>query len=269
MRKFNKWETGLVLDEMVWSYSRINSYHTCKRMFYLTYITSVDRRNNFFGQYGSFVHEILEMYGKDKLKLEDIVSYYEDNFDKYITEKAPPNKYVDLRDSYYKKGKKYLDKFDGFANEVVAIEKELKFIIELSNRKITFTGFIDKIEKCEGEFEIIDYKSKSDFVSEEEYKHYLIQLYLYSIGVKICYDKYPSKLTFDMFKIDKVIEHDFVLEEMESAKKWVEDTLNDIYIDETFEKKSNKTYDDFFCKYICGVGNAKCGTYDKIFEVMN
>ena len=54
---------------MTWSYSSVNSFATCPHMFKLTYIDSVNRKNNFFSEYGLFSHKILENYFKDKLDI--------------------------------------------------------------------------------------------------------------------------------------------------------------------------------------------------------
>ncbi len=327
MNIINKEEKTKLLDNMEWSYSRVNSYITCPRMFYVTYIIgsiakknivseydtednkwiidfivhSKDKnnskdpitkdlikdisekygdwvvdyiisssKNNFFSQYGTFIHNIMEMYGKNKIEIEDIVHYYEAKYYSEITEKAPYNRYKDLNKDYFDKGLNYLEKFKGFENEVIGVEKLVKFPLELSNRTISFQGYIDKVEVDKnGEIEIIDYKSKSDFKDDEEYMHYLYQLYLYSIPLFLEYKKYPKRLTFDMFKINKKPVHEFSETELKKSIDWVDDTLNQIYDDDFFMRKvdlenlkkvkSVKTIEkDFFCSNLCSVGVKAC-----------
>lgn len=242
-----------ILDEMVWSFSRLNSFHTCKRMFYKRYILEDDAEGNFFAQFGSFVHKILEMYSKNEIELFDIKKYYEDNFDLYITEEAPPNNYVDLREQYYKKGLKYLENFEGFSDDAVGTEQEIKLDIELSDMTIKFIGYIDRLSKDkDGNFKILDHKSKSAFKNDEELKEYLRQLYLYSLFVKQKYNEYPKILEFNMFKENETVTCEFDENALKEALEWVENTIHDIYEEEDFNTKCENPYNDFFCRYICG-----------------
>ena len=242
-----------VLDDMVWSFSRLNAFHTCKRMFYKTYILGDETEDNFFAQYGSFVHGILEKYSKGELELFDLVDYYKKNFDEYITEEAPPNNYVDLHDQYYKKGLRYLENFQGFQDEAIGTEQKIDIELELSNMTIKFIGYIDRLSKTEdGEYKILDHKSKSAFKSDKELKEYLRQLYLYSLYVKKVYEKYPKILEFNMFKENDTVTCEFSENDLEESLKWVEDTINSIYEEEDFLPKSEDPYNDFFCRYICG-----------------
>lgn len=242
-----------VLDEMVWSFSRLNSFHTCKRMFYKRYVLENESENNFFAQYGSFVHKILEMYSKGEIELYNMIQYYKDNFDVFITEDAPPNNYVDLREQYYKKGLKYLENFNGFDDEPIGTEQEIKLDIELSDMTIKFIGYIDRLSKdADGNIKILDHKSKSAFKNDKELKEYLRQLYLYSLYVKQEYDKYPKTLEFNMFKENDIVTCDFDYDALQESIQWVEDTIHDIYNEEEFPTKTDNPGNDFFCKYICG-----------------
>lgn len=242
-----------ILDEMVWSFSRLNSFHTCKRMFYKRYVLEDESENNFFAQYGSFVHHILEMYSKKEIELFDIIPYYKENFDSFISEEAPPNNYVDLREQYFNKGLRYFESFDGFDDTAIGVEQEINLDIELSDMTIKFIGYIDRLSKDEnGNLKVLDHKSKSAFKNDKELKEYLRQLYLYSIFVKQQYDKYPTKLEFNMFKENDVVTCDFNKDELEESIQWVEDTIHAIYDEEDFLPKSENPYNDFFCRYICG-----------------
>jgi hypothetical protein len=58
-----------------------------------------------FAQYGLFMHKILEKYYKDELMVFELSQYYQDNFSNNVTERFAPNKYINLHDSYYEKGK--------------------------------------------------------------------------------------------------------------------------------------------------------------------
>ncbi|MGN1156970.1 MAG: PD-(D/E)XK nuclease family protein, partial [Agathobacter sp.] len=57
-----------IIDDMVWSYSRITSYETCPYRFFLTYILKLEKKRLFFSDYGSFIHSIIEKYLNGELK---------------------------------------------------------------------------------------------------------------------------------------------------------------------------------------------------------
>lgn len=251
-----------VLDDMVWSFSRIGSFNTCKLKFYKKYILGEQDENNFFTEYGSFIHSILEKYSKGELELFDLVGYYKDNYDMEVCLPAPPNKYVDLRESYYKKGLKYFENFEGFGDETVGTEQEIKLDLDLKDRKIKFIGYIDRLSKDEdGEFKILDHKSKAGFKTDEELKEYLRQLYLYSIYVKNTYGKYPKTLQFNMFREGEQVVHSFDLKELEETLEWVRNTINNIYSETEFAPKTKEPENDFFCKYLCGF-KGNCQKFD-------
>lgn len=240
-------------------------------MFYLTYILRQSRKDNFFGQYGTFAHGILEKYKKGDLELFELYDYCLSNFDEFITTTAPPNKFVDLYSDYKQKLLNYFYDFKDIEGKVEGVEKSVEFDLDLGDRVIKFVGFIDLLIKdVEDELEIWDYKSKSAF-KKNEHDEYLRQLYLYSIDVFNHYGKYPKELNFEMFKIGETVRHKFDINRLNEAKQWVSNTLNEIYKDDKFEtkidiendimkqkskrtgkpfKKKNKE-DDFFCKYIC------------------
>ena len=130
---------------MVWSFSRLSSFNTCKMMWYLTYIRNCERRENFFSQYGTFSHEIFEKYNKGELELFDIPDFICYNYDKSITIQAPPNNYVDLGEKYRYRLMEYFSNFNGWKDKTVGTEKEVEFTLNLYNKDRKFTGFIDRL----------------------------------------------------------------------------------------------------------------------------
>ena len=112
MIKINKEEFNQILSYMKWSYSRLNSYHTCKWMFYVTYILKQKGENNAFAEWGTFLHSIMEKYDKNELSEWELVDYYANNYSENVTLDFPPNKWVSLSDSYYQSGLEYLSNFE-------------------------------------------------------------------------------------------------------------------------------------------------------------
>lgn len=249
---------------MVWSFSRVDSYHNCPKMFYLTYLEDdIPKVNNAFAQWGSFGHLLLEKYYKGKLELFELSDEYESKYKSKITIPFPNNKFSDLSISYWLAGKKYFDNFedDFSAYEVVGVEKKIKIKI----KQYDFIGYIDLILRDENGFYICDHKSKSKFKSKAEFEHYLYQLYIYSKYIYDTYGEYPKGLIFNMFRVGDIVKVDFQKADYDKAINWAITTIERIYNDNKFKdkiaidyaKKKKKLKDfkhnDYFCNEICSV----------------
>lgn len=247
---------------MTWSFSRLNSFYNCPYEWYLHYIDCNNSESGFFGEYGSFIHKILEKYEKGELSLFDLNQYYEDNFHNEIPHDAPPNKYVDIKQSYYDKGYEYLSNIDLDldAYNILGVEKKVEF--EILDKP--FIGFIDLLlqDKNTGEITILDHKSasikilKSGKISKSDQDHFLEfkhQLYLYSIPIIKEYGS-VSKLKWNMFKDQKWIEISWDKFEYDDAIQWAENTIK--LIEDEKEWRCKQDY--YYCNYLCGQRNNAC-----------
>lgn len=256
-------EDRFIIDTMVWSFSRLSSYHQCPYGFYLKYVECNSGEPNFFAQYGSFMHKILEMYEKEELSLFEISSYYEEHFLESVTCDAPPNKYIDVKQTYYDKGLEYLNDIDLMLDryEILGIEKEVKFIIG----GYEMVGYIDLLLKDRetGEITVLDHKSasikfkKNGQVSKKDEGHILNfkrQLYLYSKAVIEEYGIQPKYLSWNLFKEQKWLTVEFNEGEYQEAIKWAEDTVNMIENDTTWFPNPSR----YFCWNICDMRNCAC-----------
>lgn len=255
-------EERFIIDTMSWSFSRLNSFYNCPYEWYLHYVKCVPNKSNFFAEYGSFIHKILEMYEKDELSIFEISQYYEDNFNAEVPSDAPPNKYVDIRQSYYDKGLDYLNNIDLLLDnyEVLGIEKEVKFQIA----DYEMIGYIDLLlkEKETGKIIILDHKSaslkfkKNGEISKTDEKHFLEfkrQLYLYSMAVIEEYG-HVDFLEWNLFKDRKSIRINWVEEEYVEAVQWAIDTIKLIEREMTWFPNP----DFYYCHYLCGQRDNAC-----------
>lgn len=255
-------ELDFLLGTMQWSFSRLNSYYNCSYEWKLHYLECNKSENGFFGEYGSLIHKILEKYEKGELSLLELNEYYEEHFDEDVPHDAPPNKFVNIRQSYYDKGIDYLDNInlDLEKYEVLGVEKKVEFKINDKD----FIGYIDLLvkDKETGEIIIIDHKSasikilKNGKISKSDQQHFLDfkrQLYLYSIPVIKEYGS-VSKLKWNMFKDQKWIEVPWIQEEYDEAIQWAKDTLE--LIENEKEWRPNPDY--YYCHYLCGQRNHAC-----------
>ncbi len=252
---------------MVWSYSRVKSYETCPKAFFLQYIEKLPTENNAFGQWGSYIHKILEMLYKNELSIFELSDYYITHYRDEITCRFPPNKYKDLNKSYYQSGVEYLDEYDGLSERYDVLGVEEKVNLDIGGYR--FVGIIDLIlqEKDTGNIIIRDHKSKSKFKDDAEKDEYLIQLYLYARHIKEKYGKFPTKLQFNMFRAGELVEEIFNEDAYNAAADWFITTIQKIYKDAEYKDKifleykakgkllKEYKYPDFFCEFLCGVRN--------------
>ena len=250
-------EYGFIIDQMTWSFSRLNSFYNCKYEWKLNYIDCEESRDNAFSQFGTLVHEGNEKFEKGELDIFSVVDWYEENFDEYVTERFPYNVYKDLRESYYQAGLEYFENIDLMLDvcQVLGIEKKVKFDID----GVPFIGYIDLLlrDKESGEITILDHKSaslkflKNGKISKTDEAHFLEfkrQLYLYSKAVKEKYGR-VDKLQWNMFRDRRQIVIPWDENEYEEAISWAKDTVEAIKAEENWEQNYNK----FYCDYMCGM----------------
>lgn len=237
-----------IIDDMVWSFSRLNSFYNCKKGWYYSYILKRADQENFFSQYGTFAHSVFEKYNNGELEIFELADYYKDNYYNNVVEPAPPNKYVDLNESYFNKGYEYFSTFDdNDSEEIIGAEIKFDFNIEVLGKDRKFLGFIDKISKDKDGYIVTDYKSKGRFKSKEELHDYTRQLYIYAIAIKKMFGEYPHTLIFNQFKehTQEVIK--FNEADLQETIDWIKKTIELIYDEKDFLASPN----DFFCAYLC------------------
>ena len=245
----NKEELLMQINNMTWSYSRINAFNTCPYMWYLTYIRNFKGEGNAYSSTGTFSHSILERYAKGKLYIWDLLDEFVNNYDKEVPYKFPPNKYVDLGEKNYNSGVEYFTNFEGFDEIGEIIDAEIKVTTDLEDWdvKYQFTGFIDLLLKKDDEYIVLDHKSKGKFKSKKEQSEYARQLYVYAKYVKEKYGKFPKTLIFNMFNAGELIKIPFNKTDYEEAINWCVDTINKIKEEIKFDKNVN----NFFCDNLC------------------
>lgn len=255
-------ELNFVLDTMTWSFSRLNSFHTCKREWYEMYVMGQRGENGFFGEFGGCCHKVLEEYAKGNISIFDISQEYENLFSQMVEHDAPPNKYVDIKQSYFDKGLDYFDNIDlDLENyEVLGVEKEVRFKIGDKD----FVGYIDLLlkEKATGKIIILDHKSasikflKNGQVSKSDREHvreFIRQLCLYAKPIIEEYG-HVDELWWNLFKDRNWYKIPFTQEDYDEAIKWAEDTIKLI----ENEKEFLCNPDQYYCWNLCSQRNNAC-----------
>lgn len=233
---------------MTFSFSRLNSFSTgCKYCWFENYANKrKDSVQNAFAEYGLLMHEILEKLDKGEIMLWDTLEMFENGF--INVSSFPPNKWVNLRETYYKQAIDYFKNYKiNDEYEVISVEENVN--VEINGHQ--FTGYIDKLmrDKTDGKLIVLDHKSKAKFNSKREQKEYARQLYLYSYAVKEKYGEYPKMLIFNMFRKGMEVPIFFKEEDMKEAIEWMDKTIEEIGECEAFPVTKDKFFRDELCNF--------------------
>lgn len=238
-----------LIDGMKWSYSRIECFSDCRYRWFLKYIKKEEEEEQFYSSYGSFIHRLLESYFKGNISAQDAKTLFLIGFKDNVSQDIPSESIVD---KYVKKACEYFDNLKGIDINIVAVEKKIDFNIG-GNR---FVGVIDLLGEKDGEYYIVDHKSrdlkqrshrKKPTVKDLELDDMLKQLYIYAEAVKQEFGKYPKYLCFNCFKNGEFIKEEFDIEKCKQALKWAEDAIERIKNVEEFYP----SVEFFSCRYIC------------------
>lgn len=244
---------SFLIDQMVWSYSRLQSFQKCPHGFYVHYILEEDEDSTFLASFGSFVHEILELVLTGFLDRKDAAAYFIENFRDRVPE-SPPSK--EVFSSYYKGAYNFLSSIPKFDGEIVGVEKELFFFI----RGYKFHGFADLVTRTDSGLIIYDHKArnlkpfsgrKKPTKTDIELSEYYRQLYLYAEALHQLYGEYPAKLVFNCYRSQTMISQDFDPAALEEANDWAENLIGQIRACTSW----NPDIDYFKCRNLCGLGD--------------
>lgn len=245
-----------LIEDMTWSYSRIKCFEDCPYRFYLKHISGCKEVPQFYASYGSFMHKLIEEFYRGNLTKEEMLTKFLFDFQTEVQGERPKESTVS---KYIQCGVEYLRGFSPFPYTMVDVEKKVTF--EIGGKK--FIGFIDYLGEKDGEYYIVDNKSRElkprskrakPTVKDQELDEMLKQLYLYSAAVKQEYGKFPKALCFNCFKNGVFIEEPFSEKVFSETVEWFLKTIDDIADENDF-----LPYLDYFsCKNICGVKDECC-----------
>ena len=253
-----------LIEDMVWSYSRITTFEDCPYRFYMKYLHEphMHEAPMFYSSFGTFMHKILEMYYKGEISKDEMLTKFMTGFSDNVQGVRPKESTVQ---KYIEGGISYLESFTPLPYEVVDVELRLEFDID----GIPFVGIIDYLGRDGGVLVVVDNKSrdlkprgkrKKPTKKDEELDLMLRQLYVYSCGVEQRYGKLPTKLCFNCFRTGVFIEEPFDMDAYHASIQWVKKEIDVI-------KRTTDFYpnmDFFSCNYICGLRD-EC-VYDEMLR---
>jgi hypothetical protein len=252
-----------------YSFSRLDTFHNCKRSYYYNYILNQRGGDNIYSFCGTVVHELTQAMIQKQITNEEAVEKFIEAIDDaemldlpWISENVK-NNYVNCISHF-------LEKYIPVENNTIRIEEGF----EIDINGIILRGFIDLYYRIENKIYIIDLKTSTKF-SKKDLPKKSRQLILYAIALSEKYPEYEIHLQFNMLKYvlmngkliernklgifdefpDGIVEVDFNEESIQEVKDYINETVNEIKKINKDDKWSwVKGYDptkDFFCKNLC------------------
>ncbi|MBG0082192.1 PD-(D/E)XK nuclease family protein [Clostridioides difficile] len=266
------------MEKELYSFSKLNAFHTCPFQYYLTYVKNLNREQNCYGYYGNELHSLLEQLQQRKITNQEAIQKYNQviEYANLMDYNFPtPNSRINYLECILH----YLENFTPIECDKYYIEEYFEFDIN----GITMRGYIDLYYMIGNKIYVIDYKSSSKF-SKKDLPKKSMQLILYAMYLK---EKYPNKIieyvAFDMCKyvknangtliernkIDNINEYERAIVKIKYTKKleqqlidFVTDTVNQIkqldFNDERDWCKSDDKSNQFFCKTLCSHYGGSC-----------
>lgn len=239
-----KIELKLDLKQFIWSASALKTFLDCKRKWYLNYILklkehTVSNMPKSF-ELGNIIHTILENYYKSDIS----------NIDELFENYRAKNPFLTLELEIYKtKIKRFIqeDKERLKSRSILALER--KFDIEFNNFKLQ--GIIDRIDKYEDNYELIDYKTSRN-LSVDTMKNYDkskdFQMSFYYLAVRELYKTEKIKAYFyDIFN-NTFVEEEVLLEKTDILKT-ILDELKELSKEKIDFSKTNDKSSCEYCSY--------------------
>ena len=250
---------SFLIDQMVWSFSRLQTFQKCPYGFYVHYILEEDEDNTFLASFGSFVHRIHELVLTGQLGRSHAQEYFLTHFRQEVPE-PPPSR--EVFSSYYRSTFDYLAAIPAFDGEIVGVEQE--FFFDVGGHP--FHGFADLVTKTPNGLVIYDHKARNlkpfsnrrkPTKTDIELKEYFRQLYLYALAIRQAYGEYPAELVFNCYRERLMIRQKFDEGALGEAVAWATDLIGQIRSCESWKPD----IDFFKCRNLCGL-NDRCDYKD-------
>lgn len=175
--------------DILWSFSRFDTYRTSKFEYLLRYIQHKPENNEIISAYaplGGAVHDLIEGLYDGKYKLEQLENEFDDIWTTNIEivdlkfDRCDSNKNNNIKTKYYKS---LLHFFKNYQQLPYKMLNEQYLIIKI-NDSIVFNGYADAIYADENRvYTIVDYKTSSKYSAKSLIAH-SAQLVLYSEALR-------------------------------------------------------------------------------------
>lgn len=259
------------MSEEKYSFSRLESFHNCKRGFYYDYILKQRGGENIYSYLGTITHELTQAIIQKQITNEEATQQFIEAVDEADMLDLPwmsdnvKNNYVDCIVHFF-------ENYKAVDNPTIRIEE----YFEIDINGIIVRGYIDLWYRIGETIYIFDLKTSTKF-SKKDLPSKSRQLILYAIALSEKYPDYKIVLQFNMMKYvlkkgklfernklgildefeeDGIVTVDYNDETVDEVKEYIIETVKKInsidksdIINWDMDKDPRK---DFFCRNLCG-----------------
>lgn len=187
--------------DRIWSWSKINCFHTSPYEYYLKYIKMAkeDRANSIYMTTGGLAHNILEKFYTNEIAYDDMLGQFEDGWTVAVDiadlkfDRTDEEKNTKIKDKYYENLIHFFNNHTVLKNKPI-IEQFVKIKVDGN----LFQGYIDcAFKDDDGCINIVDFKTSSIYKGAKA-ENECGQLVLYALGlnqqgtpmdkIKICWN---------------------------------------------------------------------------------
>lgn len=265
------------MTEEKYSFSRLETFHNCKRAYYHTYIEKNRSGDNIYSFLGTVVHELTQAIMQKQETNESAAIKFLEAVDD--AEMLDLNWMSDnVRNKYVECITHFIENYSPITNDTIRIEEY--FEIEIND--VIMRGYIDIWYRLGKTIYIEDLKTSTKFAKKDLPKKSR-QLLLYAVGLSEQYPDYDIVLQFNMLKYairngkfvernkldifdeftDGILNVPVTEEAIKEVKEYVTNTVKEINSIKKSDMKywtmDNNPRVDFFCKNLCGF-REKCLT---------
>lgn len=242
------------INTIKFSYSNVNTFETCPYAWKLTYLDKITKREpNAFAEFGTFLHEIMEMWFLGKLDIFDVGDYYKENYHSRVVTPFPPYP-KGMAENYYDYGIEFLDglDFDKDNYELVSTEEYIDY--NINDLKLVVKPDIILGDKINGGYILMDYKTanprkQNGKLDQDKIDGYLKQLRLYSFYIEKVKKIKISKLFIWFIRGNEKLFYNYLDIDGNKTNEWFKSVISKIKAEKKFQANPSNKY---FCDNLCG-----------------
>lgn len=249
-----------IVDNIRFSYSSLSTFETCPYSFKLTYIDKLLREDNFFGEYGTLVHDCFHQYFAKNLEAFELSGYYKHNY-KDIVKSLPPPYPAGMAEKYYEQGLEFFNSFSFDIEKYDVLFNEEKIDFEFENG-VMFVAKPDLVllEKETGKYILYDYKTSILFrdtknggetTDVKKLDGYHRQMFIYTYALRNHGKFIPvDEITLWFTRPNRKVTIPWNAKKEEATIKWLHKMVKKIREEDEFPYNNTNSY---FCDNLCSV----------------